>query len=116
MVEQAISKAGGVVSQFLTAFHHAVLVNLKTTIQAACEPFIRPEEHQTLWSLASQHPTVRQIHFFAAPIFTKHFQHGYADVVHNARNLEAIWSQLSKVADSIPGELSVSIPEPWLAE
>jgi hypothetical protein len=39
IVEQAISKAGEVVSQFLTAFHYAILVNLKTTIQNLQKPF-----------------------------------------------------------------------------
>lgn len=65
--------------------------------------------------LASRHPVVKQIHFFSAPIFRKHFQHGNADVIRDARLLEAIWGDLAKVADEIPGEMAVSIPDPWLA-
>lgn len=114
IVEQALTKAGEVVSQFLAAFHAAVLVNLKDTIQSTTAAFIRAEDIQELMHLAGRHPTVKQLHFISLPVFAKHFQDGYKEVVSNARNLEATWGYLSEVADSVPGELAVSIPDPWL--
>lgn len=114
IVEQAISKAGEAVSQFLDAFHAAVLVNLQNTIQSTTMAFVRAEDVQELMNLARRHPTIKQLHFFNRPIFGKHHQQGYKEVVYNARNLEATWAYLSEVADSIPGQLEVSIPDPWL--
>lgn len=114
IVEQALMKAGEEVSQFLKAYHDATLVNLQATINEATALFILPEDHQQLWNLASRHPTVREVHFFSLPVFMKHFQHGYKEVVVHARNLQANWDYMVDLADRIPGEMAVSIPDPWL--
>jgi hypothetical protein len=114
IVEQSLAKAGEDVSQFLKAYHDATLVNLQATIQEATSTFIVAADHDALWNLASHHPDVKQIHFFSPPVFAKHFQHGYKEVVVHARNLQAVWDNLADVADRIPGEMAVSIPDPWL--
>jgi hypothetical protein len=89
-------------------------VNLRATIQEATAIFILPEDHDALWNLASHHPTIKQVTFYSLPIFAKHFQYGYKEVIVHARNLEGTWGDLVRVADSIPGEMAVSIPDPWL--
>jgi hypothetical protein len=111
---EAINRESTVVAQFLTAFHAAVLVNLQNVIQNTTEAFILKEDINHVMQLAMRHPSVKQIHHHHVPIFVKHWDTGYAEDIRSARTLDIIWSQLVEVADSIPGELEVSIPQPWL--
>jgi hypothetical protein len=112
--EEAVNRESNIVSQFLEAFHAAVLVNLQNVIQSTTEAFILKEDIQHVMQLAMRHPNVRQIHHHNIPFFFKHSGTSYADDVRPARTLDIIWGQLVEAADSIPGELEVSIPAPWL--
>jgi hypothetical protein len=112
--EEAVNRESNVVSQFLEAFHAAVLVNLQNVIQSTTEAFILKEDIQHVMQLAMRHPNVRQIHHHNIPFFFKHSGTSYADDVRTARTLDIIWGQLVEAADSIPGQLEVSIPQPWL--
>jgi hypothetical protein len=114
LAEEVVSKAGEVVGQFLVAYHHAIKVALDDKIADACNGFITKEDRPLLLALAANHPDVKQVHYFDHPIFIKSPVRGYADDIVHARALDIKWSQMAELADKIGGELSVSIPDPWL--
>ena len=65
-------------------------------------------------NLASRHYNVRQIHLFNLPVFHKDHITGYREDIRVARTLDNVWSDLLASADAIGGELSVSVPDPWM--
>jgi hypothetical protein len=112
--EHAVAKAGEDASRFVEAYHAAVLVAFQTTVKSSTAAFINPEDIHDLMQIAGRHPAVRQLRAFSVPSFAKVFGRGYEDAINSARMLPVIWSQLIEAADTIPGKLSVSIPDPWL--
>jgi hypothetical protein len=112
--EHAVAKAGEDASRFVEAYHAAALVAFQTTVKSSTAAFINPEDIHDLMQIAGRHPAVRQLRTFSVPSFAKVFGRGYEDAINSARMLPVISSQLIEAADTIPGKLSVSIPDPWL--
>jgi hypothetical protein len=89
--EETVNRESSVVTQFLEAFHAAVLVNLQNVIQIKTEAFILKEDIQHVMQIAMRHPNVRQIHHHNIPFFFKHSGTSYADDVRIARSLDIMW-------------------------
>jgi hypothetical protein len=112
--EEAILQSGTKTAQLVDAYHAAALVALKAHIADVTKVFIRPEDAHSVWTLALQHPDVRQAAFSNTPIFMKDHLLGYRHSTQNARLLPAVFSQVAEVAEKIPGAIWASVPEAWL--
>lgn len=100
--EEAVSKAGEAASRLIEAFHEAVVVAMKATIQSATQAFILPEDLPHLILTASRHGAVKGIQSFQIPHFQKIPMYGYREDISKARVLPVIFQQLVDPADSMP--------------
>jgi hypothetical protein len=115
LAQEAVSAAGTVVSQFLRAFHDAAKLTFQEHIANVTSAFVLPEDVGFVTSVASRHPTFRQLSAWSPPLFAEDHIRGWSDATSLARHLDLIWQQLLETAEAIPHEFApVSIPDPWL--
>jgi hypothetical protein len=113
IASEEVQRIGEIVSQLFKAWNDSNLLAFQAHTIEATKFFVKEEDRPVLEQLRDRHSLYREMKAFSPPYFGKHHQHGYADSVINARNLEVIWDQLQTNAGIYP-DLEVSVHDAWI--